>query len=207
MSFDELFGRQRDEVESEEPAADEVEPPEWWGPPERELGTYVNLGRIVGRSSKAVVALSYVTVYSSGVVFEFLAAARGLKQSEVGHIFNAHMMAVPVDEVVPEAFVRIGLELVDGTRFSNLDPRRRSFPTDPAEAPSGYVFQDQGAPGGMSGWGRIRYMPTFWLWPLPPPGPLRIWCEWPIVGVELTSTEVDATPFRAAAARVVDLWA
>jgi hypothetical protein len=46
----------------------------------------------------------------------------------------------------------------------------------------------------------------YWLWPLPPPGPLRISCEWPVADIELTSAELDASAIVAAAERSTPLW-
>jgi hypothetical protein len=39
------------------------------------------------------------------------------------------------------------------------------------------------------------------MWPLPPDGPLSFVCEWPVAGVELTRTEIDAALIIAAASR------
>jgi hypothetical protein len=49
--------------------------------------------------------------------------------------------------------------------------------------------------------------PGYWLWPLPPSGPLRISVEWPALEVELASVEIDATMIRTAAGRARPLWA
>ena len=44
------------------------------------------------------------------------------------------------------------------------------------------------------------------LWPLPPPGPLRLVCAWPDRGIPETSTTIDAGPLRDAAARARPEW-
>ena len=48
--------------------------------------------------------------------------------------------------------------------------------------------------------------PGYWLWPLPPPGPLRISCEWPLVDIAMTTVEIDANNLLGAASRARSLW-
>lgn len=42
---------------------------------------------------------------------------------------------------------------------------------------------------------------NYWLWPLPPPGPLTFVCAWPSQGLLPTKAEIDAAPLREAASR------
>ncbi|MFD1504600.1 hypothetical protein FE374_06010 [Georgenia yuyongxinii] len=46
----------------------------------------------------------------------------------------------------------------------------------------------------------------YWLWPLPPPGPLRVVCRWPARDIETTVGDLDADVIRDAAARARPLW-
>ena len=46
----------------------------------------------------------------------------------------------------------------------------------------------------------------FWLWPLPPPGPLTFVVEWPALGIAETRAETDATAVVEAAASAAPLW-
>jgi hypothetical protein len=55
------------------------------------------------------------------------------------------------------------------------------------------------------GGGGLTYEFGYWLWPLPPAGPLRFACAWPDEGIEETTAELDAA-IRDAAARAVELW-
>jgi hypothetical protein len=61
--------------------------------------------------------------------------------------------------------------------------------------------------GGGGGGGTVTMRPGFWLWPLPPPGALRIWCEWPALEVGRASVEIDAAAICAAAEQARPLWA
>ena len=52
-------------------------------------------------------------------------------------------------------------------------------------------------PGGGGG-GGDRWDQSYWLWPLPPPGPVAFVVEWPSEGIELTRHELDAAPILEA---------
>jgi len=46
----------------------------------------------------------------------------------------------------------------------------------------------------------------YWLWPLPEPGTIRVSCEWPIVGISLSTAEIDGAALVEAATRTLPLW-
>jgi hypothetical protein len=56
------------------------------------------------------------------------------------------------------------------------------------------------------GGGPRRNDMTYWVFPLPPPGPLAIVCEWPAYGIEESRIEIDAALIIDASARAVRLW-
>jgi hypothetical protein len=56
------------------------------------------------------------------------------------------------------------------------------------------------------GGGDRRFDMRFWLWPLPPPGPLAFVVEWPAEGVELTRRAIDVAELLEAATRAEELW-
>jgi hypothetical protein len=130
-----------------------------------------------------------------------VALARGLKESEVHGFF--HGMHRFGGEEPPATFLRLGVELADGARVSNLGGR---MPHDLDEEPQGPVFHQHGGGGGGGGGGRYRTQPAYWLWPLPPPGPLRVSCEWPALDVPLSTVEVDASALAGAADRSEPIW-
>jgi len=197
--FVQMFSFDGDDDESpEEPTR-----PRWFGPPEDELGTVVPQGVVLARSERAVVALSHAVVYSTGISFEFLAVARGLARSEASRVFHEQHMFEEGE--LPDALLRIGFELADGGRVSNLGGWRahRKLMSPDAE-PEGPVLLPHGGGGGQSSAGQVVMKPGYWLWPLPPAGPLRISCEWPFVDISLTTVELDGDPLRSAVTR--PLW-
>lgn len=98
----------------------------------------------------------------------------------------------------PPEFLRFGIVFSDGRVASNLLDRPRS-----EGAPNRPVL------GLLSGHGtRGHSERRWWLWPLPPAGPVRFVVEWPSEGVAETSAEVDGDQIAAAAADalVVEGW-
>jgi hypothetical protein len=176
--------------------------PEWMGPPENELGVAVPLGLILGRSENGAIGLSHALVHSTGVSFELQAVARGLRAGDANRLFHEQHLVDPAEEL-PDGFLRFGVELPGGARASNLGGRlhRRSW----EEEPGGPVLMQHGGGSGMANPHDVTMRPAFWLWPLPDPGVLRVSCEWPVVRIGLTTTEIDADAFRAATQRVVKL--
>jgi hypothetical protein len=178
-------------------------PAEWFGPPDGELGEAVPLSVVLGRSERAVVALRSATAYSTGSVLHFVAVARGLAQRETNRLFHDQHLGGNEDEV-SDAFLRVGVELADGVGVSNLGLAQPL--SDSAVEPPGPVLSPTSGSGGHVGGGGFDLRQSYWLWPLPPPGPLRVFVEWPALGIDLASTELDARPLRDAAERSRALW-
>ena len=177
--------------------------PEWVGPPGDELGASLPLGAVIGRSKNAVVALRQLTGYSTGVMLDLVAAARGLRESETNRLFHEQHATAP-EEGPPGGFLRVGVELEDGTRASNLADPRRLWRAD--RTPEGPLLMRSGGGCGSAGSGHVTMNPGYWLWPLPPPGRLRLFVERPSLDVELSSIELDGAAIVAAAARSRPLW-
>ena len=202
-SFTQVFSFGGDD---ESAAQNEPERPPWFSPPEDELGAVVPQGVVLARSDRAVVALSHAVAYTTGAAFDFAAMAMGLTRSDANRIFQEQQMFE--EEELPEALLRIGFELADGRRVSNLGGWRvhRKL-TSPDAEPEGPLLLPYAGGGGSSSRGEVTMKPGFWLWPLPPPGSLRISCEWPLVDIAMTTVEIDAGELLDAASRARSLWA
>jgi hypothetical protein len=186
----------------EEPEPQETVSPPWWGPPEGELGIALPQSLLLGRSDRGVVGLSHTVVYSIGVAFEFIALARGLSRSEAQRLFHEQH---GFNDDLPDGFLRLGVELADGRRISNIGARRGRMMGSQGE-PEGPVFVPHAGGGGSGHHNRVSLKPGYWLWPMPPPGALRLSCEWPVVDIPLTSVEIDGRAFSEAAENVLRLW-
>ena len=89
----------------------------------------------------------------------------------------------------------MGIEFVDGRKATNLvhGPREGED--------SGPVLM-----GGGGGSGGGTFDLGFWLWPLPPDGPLTFVVQWAEEGIELTRVEIEASAIRVAGAQSEPLW-
>lgn len=203
MSFVDLFGDDVDPPQPPEvPAA--YERPVWLGPPEGELGVAVPLAVVLGRGDRGVVALSHALAYSTGISFDLVAHVGGLEHRQASGLFHdQHAVSTDLSDL-PDGLLRFGIELADGVRVSNLGGRRPWGSS--AEGPQRPILIEQGGSGGQSSGTSISWSTGFWLWPLPPARTLRVSCEWPVAGIGLTATELDAGPLLEAATRASRIW-
>jgi hypothetical protein len=67
--------------------------------------------------------------------------------------------------------------------------------------PTGPLLQSRGG-GGTSHSQLLRW----WVWPLPPAGPLEFICQWPVYGIGETRIGIDGQLILDAARRSVQLW-
>jgi hypothetical protein len=171
--------------------------PVWLGPPDNEAGVAVPLNLLLAHNDNVAVALLCATAYSTG--FELTGTVRTREQLDSLHeAFVLHHRPRRTGELEPE-FFRFGLEFADGRKVTNLGyPFHR---VQPDAEPSQPVLVPRGGGGGGNSW-----QLNWWVWPLPPPGPLAVVCEWPAQGITLIRHELDAAALLDAAARVEQLW-
>jgi hypothetical protein len=188
MSFFELPPPPEPEEQQRQPA--------WLGPPENEAGVVVPLNVSLARADEVAVFLLSATAFSTGI--ELAGTVRTREQLEALHeAFVLHRRRRSA-ELEPELF-RFGVEFADGRKATNLGHPFQRAQQD--EDPSQPVLIPRGGGGGGRSW-----QMNWWIWPLPPPGPLALVCEWPAQGIELTRHELDATQLLEAARRVEPLW-
>lgn len=57
------------------------------------------------------------------------------------------------------------------------------------------------------GSGSLRETHTdYWVWPLPPPGPVRFHCAWPHYGIPESASEIEGEVIREAAQQSHLVW-
>lgn len=186
-----------DEDRTEEPFA----PP--WLPQQNELGLCIPLNRILARSDRGVIAVRSAIVQSNGTSFDLVAAVRGLRQHDAARLFHEQHMQDPT-EGLPDGFVRVGFELADGSTASNIAHSLRHFAPD--NEPDRPILIQHGGGGSQGSRGQVVMQPNYWLWPLPPAGPLKLVVEWPLAEIPLTETVLDGTAIRDASKASSPLW-
>jgi hypothetical protein len=178
------------------PPPPEPEPyrqPPWVGPPSNVLGVAVPLRLLLARTADVAVAVVDATAYPTGLEFRVMVRRRERDRLAFDDPLGFH--GLHRGELAPDV-LRFGVQLSDGSKATSLD----GFPPARVEPP-GPVLMRRGGGGGGGQWDL-----GFWLYPLPPPGPLAFVCEWPSESIGLTRQEIDADVIRAAADRAEVLW-
>lgn len=178
----------------------------WHGAPDGALGRTLALDLVIGRAEQAAVWIPALTVYPDGFEFDVQIRHR-LDDEQFEHpVFMGRQVqrrrARSAGEGLPPELLRLGIEFADCRKATNLGDRLYHRQLDPDSEPEGPIL----APAGGGGGGGGRWHHGFYVWPLPPPGPLAFVCEWPAAGIELTRNEIDSEKLRTAAADAVVLW-
>jgi hypothetical protein len=185
------------------------EPPRapWAGPDEDVFGRTVALNLMTGRSAKAGLWIPAATVYANGFEFDIELRYRFDDEefaSEHWHPFHPPFEPTMRRQRRPEeglspSLLRWGIQFSDGRKAANVG--RGRFPA-PDESPEGPVLWPRGGHGGGDG----GWSQGYWVWPLPPEGPLAFLSEWPVADIPETRTEIDSALLLEAAADAVVLW-
>ena len=186
---------------SDEAGVEDSPQPLWLNPPEDMLPGVVPVELIIGRSDRAVVMLTRMRAFPDGLSMTLGVRTRGLMRrfDLTDEIFNEPHRHDQDDDWRRDR-LKWGFEFVDGRRATNVDAWDHGV--DPEQIPDHPVLSGGGGGGGDRSTDR-----EYWLWPLPPPGSLKVVCQWLMLGIEPTISEINADQVVAAAARAVPLWA
>jgi hypothetical protein len=182
---------------------------DWEGPDWHTRPGLCPLSVVLGRSATTAVLVEGARAYPAGVVLRLVVQLRERGREARRRVLSALDVTHgrgQLDLELPPGGLRWGVELADGQRVTTVDDYRawnaRPGEWDPDWLPDRPTLTGLGRPSVWGGaWSR-----DVWLWPLPPPGPLRLVCAWPDRGIPETSTTVDAGPLRQAAAQAEPLW-
>jgi hypothetical protein len=199
---------------------EEFEVPEWYGPPEGVLGGVVPLELLLARSDKAAVVIESATVYPAGM--EFVIDVRWRERSEEWLWPGGYGRRRKHGGGLPDDLFRAGVQFPDGSKATSLGsgldmPIAVAHGVEEQGVAAGLVADDEESEEEVvrsgpllklrsAGGGGQRYSQSFWLWPLPPEGPLSFVCEWPAFDIGLSRVDVDSALFRDAASRSRPLW-
>lgn len=178
--------------------------PEWIGPPDNVLGVGLPFRIVLARNERTVIAITGCTAYPNGAIFDVVLRVRPGslsvdEQRALMHTNPFHPRAPFLPGELPAELFRIGVVLADGSKGTSVDDRRAFYGQD--EPPAGPVLLMRGGGGGQVSWSA-----SFWLWPLPPAGPLTFVVEWPLLGLPETRVESEGGAIAAAAASAEVLW-
>lgn len=187
-------------------ASPPVPPRPPWSPPEDEMGVVVPIGLVLARSEPAVAVIAGITAYSKSFELRVTLVTR---EPDVLRGGAMHVGPHRPGPLTPE-FFRFGVGFADGRRTSNTEwgrgeAARKWFEAQregrEAELPAGPILMP-----GSGGGGGTRWNWTYFVWPLPPQGPLTFAAEWPRMEIPETRHEIDAGQILEAAKRSEKLW-
>jgi hypothetical protein len=102
---------------------------------------------------------------------------------------------------LPPEILRFGVQFSDGRKATTVGGALPGAGGYDEEEPSSPVLTQGGGRGGGG-----DYESEFWLWPVPPPGPVTFAVEWPAREIELSKQQVDASAFIEASELSEALW-
>lgn len=165
-----------------------------WARPQAVLPGSVGEELMLARSDAAAVTITGLGGYPTG--FDFWLRVMLRREKPVGRRIDPF-----VELHRPRGrreFLRLSVEFADGTVITNLDRPRFD---EPDAEPSGPLLVENGAI--VEG---RRFDLSYWVWRLPPRGPITFFCQWPAYGIVDARAQIDAQRIRDAASRSVDLW-
>jgi hypothetical protein len=186
-------------TDADEPEEHPPSPP-WYGPPDDVVGRAVPTEFVLARTEKLALAVWGVAAFPTGITFSLATVLRGSSQDmdlDPDMLTYRHRRRRSGQgDALPDDLLRFGVQMVDGAKATNL-----LSPFSSEEAPTAPVLLQRGGGGDDRVWRQ-----AWWLWPLPPEGPLTFACEWPAHGIPMTTHEIDSGPIRDAAAEAWTIW-
>jgi hypothetical protein len=179
-----------------------------WQPPHDELPTVLPIETILAKSPTATFALTAINVYRSCCLLDvdwLLRRTPDVRWTrELDALLVRPFQTIRPNEPEPSiGLLRYSIEFADGRTAGNdrADLTARTHPHPDVPPPS--LRNIGGGSASTTNRGDRYGQSQLFLWPLPPPGKLRLTLSWPAFGIpEHTTTTLDATAIQAAAQRV-----
>ncbi len=178
----------------------------WMSAPDDELGVAVPMQHKVAVGADAVIVLTECVAYTTG--FLLGVGIRKRREPEPIQLPARRGFAPPGPS--DEMSIEVGIRFSDGRETAKSGPgpsdavsswwREWSEGKDPPP-PAGPIV----GMGGGGGGGR-RWEMDYWVWPLPPDGPMTVTCDWPAGGVPKGEVSLDGAAIRRAGLNSEKLW-
>lgn len=165
----------------------------WMGAPSGWVGGWVPWHIVIAHTPRLYAVITEVAAFPTGVEFALATRTHPEAMADEADFFGPMGMTFMRGDA---GGPRLGIGFADG-RKAVLGAMRPWSENDP-DAP---VLMPGGGGGGGS-----EYRMNFWLWPLPPAGPLRIVTAWEEMGLDEHTVVLDAEDLVAAAGRAEKLW-
>jgi hypothetical protein len=149
---------------------------------------------VLARSDQVAVAVTGLRAFAAG--FEFQVSVQ-LREAVPGTSAASFLGALD-GEPLEDEFLRLGIQFSTGETAANTELRATH---ETGHEPAGPIMTIR-----VAGAGALSRDWTYWVSPLPPPGPLAFVCAWPAFGIAESRTEMEAQLILDAARDIIDLW-
>jgi hypothetical protein len=150
------------------------------------------------RTEQVAAAIGNVRAHPNGFEFRLSVRVRNEEETDLGWFDPTELHRHRQGTQVPENVLRLGVLYADGRRVATTS--HPPWPDDDDDAEH-LILVPQGSGGGERTWDG-----DFWVYPLPPDGPVTFVASWLEQGVPETRAELDAAAIGEAAGRAVVLW-
>jgi hypothetical protein len=155
---------------------------------------------VFGRTDDLVFALDHIRAYPNGFTVDLVFMRNPRAEHDHGPPFWFRE---------DRGFPRLGVEFSDGRRAGHEAPAhfpmmlnlRGELEKDEEGIPKGVVIMSSGGGGGGH-----DYHFGVWVFPLPPPGELKIYAEWPAIGIPESVLSLSADDILAAGEQAIVIW-
>jgi hypothetical protein len=154
-----------------------------WDPPAAEFPIVAVSALLLARTEVVAVVVTAIWAFKAGFEFWIKAQFR----------HDGPALATEPDE----RSLHVGLLFADGRKVANVG----SVSEPAGSVPTGLILSPR-----SSGGGRRHRDRSYWVWPLPPAGPVTFVCEWAAFNIPEQRAEVDAQLILDAARRSVQVW-
>lgn len=165
--------------------------PPWIGAPQGTLPGVVAMELVLAQTETVAVCVSRLAAYPAEFEFDVVTMTAGDQPELDPMLFHHQHFGRTAGDGIPPELLRLGIQFADGTKATNTGGFHHH-----RQAPARPVMHAGGGGGGGGHWRQLQ-----WVWPLPPPGPMILACEWPAMNVPLTRHELDAQTILDAAKR------
>ena len=175
-----------------EPVAEPPRPV--WAKPECVVPGTLAADLTLLHTDQVAVTLGLLLAYPTG--FEFTVEAHS-RHAGAGHRIGAMPRRYAPGGAETGDGLRLGLAFSDGRRAEIAAPG----PVPADGGPGSLVVVTRGGTGGERSWSA-----RFWVYPLPPPGPVSFFATWPTFGIGEAHAVLEAGQILSAAERALPLW-
>jgi hypothetical protein len=154
-----------------------------WDLPGREFPRVAASALLLARTDVVAVIVAAVWAFREGFTFWVKAPFR---QAGAG-----------LEGWPDEQALHIGVQFADCRKAANAG----RLPSPAGSVPAGLILKPHGFGGGPQDWNL-----SYWVWPLPPAGPVSFVCEWAAYDIRETRADLDGQLILDAARHSIQLW-